>query len=262
MLNKYETAHQWLQGDPLRHLVHLKYLHLYGAQMEVYSYANDGSYAVMLMHLPELTSWDRRLYPTARRVLLPTASDHTAAAHLRDYAFNHFPRREPLVFKFCDETTHRAFAAAFPLRLTRTLISYTAQREQTFTAWSDVTISRTPDEACIALYRANGYLRPEIDKAFAEGAQSFAIYEVDVPICACFVYRNFENIWEIAAVRTVEGAQRRGLARRVVQTALHTLIEQGYIPRYQVESENLASIRLAESLGLISCLHFEHYLRG
>jgi hypothetical protein len=37
------------------------------------------------------------------------------------------------------------------------------------------------------------------------------------------------------------------------------LLEQGKIPRYQVDETNIASVRLAESVGLRPCLRFEHY---
>jgi len=153
------------------------------------------------------------------------------------------------------------------MRLARTLISYTAPQHiggktQAFRAWQDVIIAQTPDEACIALYLENGYSRGEIDRFFAEGAQSFSIYEDGEPVCTCLTYRNFGDIWEIGGVRTIERAQRCGLARRVVQTALHALTEQKRIPRYQADSSNLPSIRLAESVGLVTCLRFEHFILG
>lgn len=61
-------------------------------------------------------------------------------------------------------------------------------------------------------------------------------------------------------MRTVERALRQGYACRVVQSALDILLEQGYIPHYQVEATNLPSVRLAETIGLVLCLRFEHYL--
>jgi ribosomal protein S18 acetylase RimI-like enzyme len=66
-------------------------------------------------------------------------------------------------------------------------------------------------------------------------------------------------VWEIGGVHTIPSARRRGLARRVVQTALATLLATGRTPRYQVEATNTASIQLAEALDLAVCLRFEHY---
>ncbi len=255
MLNKYETARQWLQTDPLRHLVHLKYLHLY-ADLEVYAEPQG----VLLMHMPTLTSWDRRQYPNARQILLPTAADETTALELRAYAVQRFPPGAGLALKFCDRVTQQVFAEAYPMRSVRTLISYTAPSGSTFPQSDKVAITSTPDEMLIALLQMNGYARDGIDQAFADGAQAVSISMEGEPVCGCFIYRNFENIWEIGGVRTLEHAQRRGLARLVVETALHTLQKQGRIPRYQVDSKNAPSIHLAESIGLVKCLEFEHYL--
>jgi hypothetical protein len=45
-----------------------------------------------------------------------------------------------------------------------------------------------------------------------------------------------------------------------VAAALSYLIEHGQIPRYQVRSDNLPSIRLAEASGLREFLRMDHLL--
>lgn len=257
-------ALDFLQKNPLRYLVHLKYLHLYADQMGYFHTQFGESHGLLLHHAPSMTSWDSATYSNTVRIFLPTATTIQAAARTLDIAREQYPNGTPLVFKFCDELTQAVYRSAYPMLIVRTLISYTAPQHisgqaQTFPVWEDVIVTQTPDEACIALVLENGYSRGEIDRFFAEGAQAFSIYEEGEPVCICLAYHNFGDIWEIGGVRTLERAQRRGLARRVVQTALHTLAVQKRIPRYQAESTNVPSIRLAESIGLVPCLRFEHY---
>jgi predicted GNAT family acetyltransferase len=51
----------------------------------------------------------------------------------------------------------------------------------------------------------------------------------------------------------------RGLAARVVRTALKELQRRALIPCYQVSEDNLPSIRLATSIGLREFLRISHY---
>ena len=79
-------------------------------------------------------------------------------------------------------------------------------------------------------------------------------------IAACFAFRISETVWEIGGVYTVPAERRKGHARRLVQTALHVLTARGLTPRYQVEGDNLASIQLAEALGLWKFVTIKHWL--
>jgi RimJ/RimL family protein N-acetyltransferase len=45
-----------------------------------------------------------------------------------------------------------------------------------------------------------------------------------------------------------------------VRTALAELGGRGLLPRYQVHDDNIASIRLAESIGLTRFLEITHFL--
>jgi hypothetical protein len=49
------------------------------------------------------------------------------------------------------------------------------------------------------------------------------------------------------------------LARKVVETALHQLGVAGLWARYQVQEDNRASVRLAESIGLRHVVTYEHW---
>lgn len=80
------------------------------------------------------------------------------------------------------------------------------------------------------------------------------------PVSTCLAFRNEETIWEIGALHTLESSQRNGYAKKVVQTAIQETLERGFIPRYHVLETNQASIRLAESIGLIPCVQLEHWI--
>ena len=121
-------------------------------------------------------------------------------------------------------------------------------------------IVRELDDTHADLYARNGYTSSELEHYFADGAQSFSIYEGLQPVCSCFVFRNFGAVWEIAGLHTLENTRRKGYARQVVVATLDSLLKTGRVPRYQVESDNAASTQLAESLGLTCCLRFEHFL--
>ena len=80
------------------------------------------------------------------------------------------------------------------------------------------------------------------------------------PVAACFAYPNYGNVCEIAGVYTIPSERRNGYARQLVETALHALAHRPYIPRYQVQEDNHASIGLAESIGLRRFVTMEHWL--
>jgi RimJ/RimL family protein N-acetyltransferase len=110
------------------------------------------------------------------------------------------------------------------------------------------------------MFAANGYLDSEMARYFADGARWFAILNETKAQSAGFVFRNFESVWEIGGVLTHPEFRRHGLARQVVAAALRYLIEHGQIPRYQVRSDNLPSIGLAEASGLREFLRMDHLL--
>jgi GNAT superfamily N-acetyltransferase len=249
----------YLNTDRLKYLVHLKFLHLYHACIAQHYIQVDDGAAVLLSYRTQDIFWDAKLYPFADFVLMPTATTPAAAAALLTYVRQDFPPQPPLVIKFCDEITKAAFAANYALQFADAYISYTARTDAVFPLPPQVVVANHLSEDCAALYLLNGFNRNELAKYFTNGATCFTIYEADQVVCTCLVYQNFDNIWEIGGVHTVELARRRGYAKLVVQAALHTLLAQGRIPRYLVSAMNTPSIQLAECLGMQPCLRFEHY---
>ena len=115
------------------------------------------------------------------------------------------------------------------------------------------------DEA-VALISRNGYTLQELKKYFENGSVWFGYIESGEIKSICFMYQNHENIWEIAGVHTVEAERKKGFGRIVVLSALRYLLAKGLIPRYEVDIKNIASINLAEGLGMKQFLKIDHFL--
>jgi len=256
----FGQAQAFFNADRFRYLVHLKALHLYRESLACFYSEQVTSIGALLSYPTSTTAWDEANYSQSRFVLLPVATDASAAETILQHVRKLFNPTDSLVFKFCDRATRDVFTSALALQPAKTFISYTGQTEQHFTAAPLVTLSPTLDRACYVLHAANGYTSEELDQAVSEGAFSVARYIDGHPVSACFVFRNFADVWEIAGLRTVPAAQRQGYARDVVQTALYAIQIRGFWPRYVVEKNNIPSIRLAEALELRPCLYLEHFL--
>jgi len=115
----------------------------------------------------------------------------------------------------------------------------------------------TPE--AIRMFAENGYTPGELEEHFRHGATWFGLSVGGQCVSACFTFRNFERIWEIAGVFTLPEHRRRGHAASVVRAALARLIGSRRIPRYQFREDNRASRAVAESLGLRHVLTVSHY---
>jgi predicted GNAT family acetyltransferase len=227
--------------------------------MQCHYFNDSGAIGVLLRYPVQRVSWDKSYYPQSEDVLLPVASNRAAGRTLAQYVLETIPNRVPIVMKFCDPQTKAGFSDLFTLELARTFLSYSTF-ERLADPGDDVIISQTLNEKCRTMYISNGYSPSEVDQHFNEGARSLTLYEFQEPICTCFVFHNFETIWEIGGVHTLEPARRKGYGRKVVQKAVNLLLDQGCIPRYQVDETNTPSVQLAESIGMKSGLRFEHLL--
>ncbi len=259
-MDSFDQAYTFFNTDRLHYLVQLKCLHLYRQALTCFYTEQPDGVGVLLSYPTSAVAWDRANYAQTQAVLLPAASSLGAAKTLLRHVQDTFDLSASLVFKFCDSTTRDLFADAPPLRHTKTFVSYTSHVDQRFEPAPLVTVTPSLERACYPLYMENGYTSTELDQAASEGAFSVIRYADGIPISACFVFRNFDDIWEIAGVRTLADRQRQGFARSVVQTALHAVQARGYLPRYQTESTNSPSLALAERLHLTPCLRFEHFL--
>ncbi len=253
-----ETQHaiEFLRQDPLRNIVPLKMLALYPAAARCF-YHQDRHGAGALVLLPTAAAaFDRATYPFAEYVVLIGATSQAAVRQL----IAHVPRGTPLVFKLNDPADRATVAEQFAVRRATAFLSYTARPGQPFAPAEHVRVSRRIDPRCYPLFAEQGHAPADLAHYFAGDALALAVYQGTNPIAACFVYQNYQQIYEIAGVYTVPSARRRGYARQLVATALHALAERGHIPRYQVHEANHASIRLAEAIGLQQFVTIEHWI--
>ena len=70
------------------------------------------------------------------------------------------------------------------------------------------------------------------------------------PRSVCFAFKNHGRIWEVGGVVTPVQYRGQGLAAKVVRSSLAELQRRRLVPRYQVNEDNLPSLRLAASVGL------------
>ncbi len=256
----WQRAQAYFRADPLKYLVHLKYMHLYGDSMTCSFIERGGKSAILLRYPSGRVIWDAAAYPTAEQVLLPAADD----AEMAEVLLEHMRQTELLersqAIKFCEAETEAVLCKALNLEFARALTSYTSPPDARFGQDSQVVIERQPRESHLTAFVENGYSREEVAADFANGASLFSLYDGQVLLSSCMIYQNFDTVWEIAGVHTARPARRNGYARRVVQTALWHVLRAGGIPRYHVEDVNRASHQLAKGLGLEPCLHFRHYV--
>ena len=98
-----------------------------------------------------------------------------------------------------------------------------------------------------------------MERYFRDGARWFGAEAEGQLASACFAFQNYGDVWEIGGVYTEPRHRRKGLARRVVGSALAYLLSRRLTPRYQVKWDNLASIQLARGAGLKEFLTVNHY---
>ncbi len=244
----------YLKADPFKYIVHLKMLEAYPEHL-VWHAEHIGNHTGVALLLPtSVSSFDAKTYPTSDWIVLLAASVPTVA----DRLVQRLPRQSTLIFKLVDELSKAAVLQSFPARRVTAFVSFTA-RGGAFSPDAAVVVSKELDERLLPCYQANGYTLPELVHYFRQGALSFSLY-AEEPLSTCFVFRNYERIWEIGGVYTAPAHRRQGLAKKVVATAISVLLAQGKIPRYQVVETNEASLRLAEDLGLERFVTTEHYL--
>lgn len=142
----------------------------------------------------------------------------------------------------------------------RAFLNFTSAAEAAaFSPDPDVVFNTELNGELIEAFGKNGYTPTELTRFLADGGQALSITEGGHPVAVGLLYRNFEHIWEIAALFTQPSARRQRYSVRIVRTALHTLQQRGYTPRYVVDDTNTPSIKLAEMVGLQRFLTVIHY---
>jgi GNAT superfamily N-acetyltransferase len=252
-----QQALAFFRRDVLQNIVPLKVLAAYPHAVQAYYHADSAAAGALLLLPTQVSPFDRQAYPSTDYVVLLSATHPRAARAL----IERVPVGCGLVFKLAGAGERDVVARRFQLTRATAYISYTAAASSQFTPSAEVVVSERLDERCFDLHAAQGYSRDELRGFFAGGrALSFGLYRRGAPVAACFVYPNFEHIYEIGGVYTLPQERRKGHARTLVETALDAIARRGGRPRYVVHEQNRPSIQLAVAIGLEPVVTTEHWL--
>ncbi|MNO26552.1 FR47-like protein [compost metagenome] len=253
---QHDIIMEMLRRNPLKNITLLKMLTAYHQVMDNYLIEQEDNWGILLLLPADAFAYDLRAYPDADTIVLMDYSSLEVLPAL----IKRMPKNARLVFKLQEEPSVLGLSEHYPLRKVRRFYSYSTEPGQSFTSDGDTVLSEQLDERLLPLWAANGYSREEIVHYFEAGAFSVSLFKGEIPLSTCFVFRNEEQIWEIGGVHTAEEVRKEGLALRVVRTAVFHTLQRGYIPRYQVQDNNVPSIRLAESLGLQLAVKLTHWI--
>jgi len=245
-----------LQRDVLRHVVTLKMLQLYGDAIEL-KFAEDGDGWALLSLLPaEMSDFDRRAYAESRFVVLVDGTSAGSKLTLLEGLPS-----DRLVIKTYDDLVRQFALARLRARKVRSFVSLTVPAGTRLEEKpSGVVESGLLAPEVARMLSNNGYTPEELAGQFAAGARWFATQEAGKTVSAGFVFPNFDSVWEIGGLFTEPGWRRQGRARSIVIAALNYLTARGRVPRYQAQSDNIGSVRLAQAAGLREFLRLDHLL--
>jgi GNAT superfamily N-acetyltransferase len=246
-----------LAREPLRHVVLLKQLLAYPQHASAWRVTGAEGSATLVALDTAASPYDRQAYPAAE-IAAFLDSDHPAlTARLLD----HLPRDVGIVFKLSSDADSAPVAARFQIARRTALVSFTTTGRNEFDL--GVHFTRAPGERAFRLFATQGHDRDWLEPMLGDGRAFACVLEQDDrPLSVCFAFENWGPVWEVGGVVTDPAHLRRGLAARVVRTALAELGERGLMPRYQVEERNSASIALARSVGLVPFVTITHYTHG
>jgi ribosomal protein S18 acetylase RimI-like enzyme len=251
-----ETILSLLRRDPLRHVVTLKTMATLGEAVESRFLRGDAGWALLSLLPAELSEFDRNTYPEARLVALVDGDSPEAVRAL----LARLPS-ECLVVKTHDPGVGGQLIRDMGARAGLSFVSFTTAPGESLGPTPAAVIDSgalTPEAE--RLFRGNGYGHEELERFFAHGARWFGLEREGAVVSACMVRPNYEVVWEVGALSTDPRWRRQGLARQVVTAAIGHLLRRALTPRYQVRSNNSASIGLATSLGLREFLRMEHFV--
>lgn len=252
-----QDAIDLLAKEPLRHLVLLKHLLAYPDHVRVHAVTGPEGMALLVALDTSASAYDRHAYPQAAVAAL-IASDHP---RLTEQLMPHVPRGVGIVFKLAQEIDPAPIAARFPIVRRTSFLSFTSSAASARD--SAVAIGTTVSDAAFRLFEQQGHERGWLEPLLRDGKAFACTLEQDgEAAAACFAFENYGRIWEVGGVVTALSHRRKGFGGKVVRTALAELKDRTLTPRYQVEDNNEASIRLARSVGLVRFLTIVHYAHG
>jgi hypothetical protein len=246
-----------LARDPLRHISLLKHILAYPEHARVHHLRGAKGTATLVALDATAIAYDRETYPRASVVVFIASDDVDLTAEL----LQALPRGAGVVFKLCREEDLVPLAAQFNVQRRTAFVSFTSATP--FARAPGVAITSAPSDAAYAMFEAQGHDRSWLEPLLRGGKAFACVLEPsEAPPSACFVFENFGAVWEVGGVVTAPSERRKGHSARVVGTALAEIARRGFVPRYNVEESNAASIGVARALGLAPFLTVTHYAHG
>jgi GNAT superfamily N-acetyltransferase len=244
-----------LAHEPLRNIVLLKHLLAYPGHVKVHRASGLSGAATLVVLQASASAYDRQAYPEAAVAVL-ISSDHP---DLTSSLLAHVPRGVGIVFKLAADADLVPVSRHFPVARRTAFVSFTSVHAPA--ADVGVSITSSPDDVAFALFAEQGHERSWLEPLLRTGkAFACVLARGGEALSACFAFENYGRVWEVGGVFTAPSHRGKGFGARVVRTALARLAERGLAPRYQVEEDNEASIRLARSVGLGPFLTIVHYV--
>lgn len=240
---------------PLANVVLLKHLQAFPRHTQAFQKLSSAGMATLVLLDTAASDYDRKTYPTAAHAALLRSDD----AALTEELLVELPADSGIVFKLCSTADRDVVHRCYPLARKTSFLSFTTPERTS--GREGVIVADSATDAMYALYRMQDHERGWLSPLLASGrAFTCAIGSDEEPLSVCLAFESYGSVWEIGGVVTRPDQHGRGLGSRVVGAALDELARRGFLARYQVHEDNVASIRLAEALGMKPLLRLTHYL--
>ena len=245
-----------LERQPLRNIVLLKHIEAFPGHVSVAQVSDGADTATLVLLDTTASTYDRETYPQAAFAAL-ISSDHP---RLTRRLLGAVPACGNVVFKLASDDDRNVVGERFPISRATSFLSFTDDEHASFVADSEVAVSTSASDAALGLFESQGHPRHWLLPSLASDRAFVCVLDQDgEPRSACIAFENHRQIWEVGGVVTPTPHRGQGFAARVVRTALAELQRRKLVARYQVNEDNLPSIRLATSVGLQQFLQLTHF---
>ena len=245
-----------LERQSLRNIVLLKHIEAFRDHVSVTQISDGPDTATLVLLDTTGSTYDRETYPQAAFVALISSDRPVLTRRL----LRSVPARGSVVFKLASDGDQAVVAEHFPISRATSFLSFTGDERATFAADSRVSVSRSASDEVHRLLAGQGHSREWLLPLLASDRAFVCVLEQDRdPRSVCIAFENHRQIWEVGGVVTPAPHRGQGFAARLVRTAVAELQRRKLIARYQVNEDNLPSIRLATSAGLKQFLQLTHF---
>ena len=245
-----------LERQPLRNIVLLKHIEAFRDHVSVTQVSDGPDTATLVLLDTTGSAYDRDTYPEAAFAALISSDNPGLTRRL----LGAVPRQRHVVFKLCNDIDRDVVAEHFPISRATSFLSFTAGEPAAFASDEKVSITNSASDAMLDLFESQGHPRKWLRPLLSSGRAFTCVLEQEgEPRSVCLAFENHRQIWELGGVVTPMQHRGQALASRVVRSALAELQRRRLVPRYQVNEDNLPSIRLARSIGLRQFLQLTHF---